>query len=95
MARSNRETVVSLPVNLSVSQATVYPLGLEYNALPSLTPSTVTALILPHPPPAPFTLSSARPNFLLSFFFIFKVLLGVPVVAQWLTNPTRNHEVAG
>ena len=21
--------------------------------------------------------------------------LGVPVVAQWLTNPTRNHEVAG
>ena len=25
-----------------------------------------------------------------------KVLsLGVPVVAQWLTNPTRNHEVEG
>ena len=22
-------------------------------------------------------------------------LLRVPVVAQWLTNPTRNHEVAG
>ena len=21
--------------------------------------------------------------------------LGVPVVVQWLTNPTRNHEVAG
>ena len=21
--------------------------------------------------------------------------LGVPVVAQWLTNPNRNHEVAG
>ena len=21
--------------------------------------------------------------------------LGVPVVAQWLKNPTRNHEVAG
>ena len=21
--------------------------------------------------------------------------LGVPIVAQWLTNPTRNHEVAG
>ena len=20
---------------------------------------------------------------------------GVPVVAQWLTNPTRNHEMAG
>ena len=26
----------------------------------------------------------------------FKYLkMGVPVVAQWLTNPTRNHEVAG
>ena len=24
-----------------------------------------------------------------------KCILGVPVVAQWLTNPTRNHEVAG
>ena len=23
------------------------------------------------------------------------VVEGVPVVAQWLTNPTRNHEVAG
>ena len=23
------------------------------------------------------------------------LLGGVPVVAQWLTNPTRNHEVAG
>ena len=22
-------------------------------------------------------------------------MLGVPVVAQWLTNPTRNYEVAG
>jgi len=21
--------------------------------------------------------------------------IGVPVVVQWLTNPTRNHEVAG
>ena len=24
-----------------------------------------------------------------------KLYIGVPVVAQWLTNPTRNHEVAG
>ena len=23
------------------------------------------------------------------------VFSGVPIVAQWLTNPTRNHEVAG
>ena len=22
-------------------------------------------------------------------------VFGVPVVAQWLTNPTRNHEVGG
>ena len=27
---------------------------------------------------------------------MFKELVcGVPVVAQWLTNPTRNHEIAG
>ena len=24
-----------------------------------------------------------------------KVHIGVPVAAQWLTNPARNHEVAG
>ena len=24
-----------------------------------------------------------------------KFQMGVPVVAQWLTNPTRNHEVSG
>ena len=24
-----------------------------------------------------------------------KIKIGVPVMAQWLTNPTRNHEVAG
>ena len=31
------------------------------------------------------------------FFFFFKRLQdgGVPVVAQWLTNPTGNHGVAG
>ena len=29
-------------------------------------------------------------------FYSFKNLeIGVPVVAQWLTNPTKNHEVAG
>ena len=26
---------------------------------------------------------------------MLKTKTGVPVVAQWLTNPTRNHEVAG
>jgi len=44
-------------------------------------------------------LSSEIFNFLsasvsLSFFFFF-LKRGVPVVAQWLTNPTRNHEVMG
>ena len=28
-------------------------------------------------------------------FFNVNLTMGVPVVAQWLTNPTRNHEVAG
>ena len=27
--------------------------------------------------------------------YIKNQLLGVPVVVQWLTNPTRNHEVSG
>ena len=27
--------------------------------------------------------------------FLLSRVVGVPVVAQWLTNPTRNHEVAG
>ena len=26
---------------------------------------------------------------------IKKLKAGVPVMAQWLTNPTRDHEVAG
>ena len=26
---------------------------------------------------------------------VLEVCLGVPVVAQWLANPTGNHEVAG
>ena len=30
-----------------------------------------------------------------TFLNIIKAIYGVPVVAQWLTNPTRNHEVAG
>ena len=29
------------------------------------------------------------------FLKIIRIFLGVPVVAQWLMNPTRNHEVAG
>ena len=29
------------------------------------------------------------------FNLLLKIVAGVPVVAQWLMNPTRNHEVAG
>ena len=29
------------------------------------------------------------------FHLSLKAAPGVPVMAQWLTNPTRNHEVAG
>ena len=36
----------------------------------------------------------ASPNPFVPWFSTRK-LAGVPVVAQWLTNPTRNHEVAG
>ena len=32
---------------------------------------------------------------LLHLEWIRNEVLGVPVVAQWLTNPTRNHEVVG
>ena len=32
-------------------------------------------------------------NFLLHLDLNYQI--GVPVVAQWLTNPTRNHEVEG
>ena len=28
-------------------------------------------------------------------FKVKKVEVGVPIVAQWLTTPTRNHEVVG
>ena len=29
------------------------------------------------------------------FEYIKNSKIGVPVVAQWLTDPTRNHEVSG
>ena len=28
-------------------------------------------------------------------YLLLKYNLGVPIVAQWLRNPTRNHEVSG
>ena len=29
-----------------------------------------------------------------TYVIIIIIMIGVPVVAQWLTNPTRSHEVA-
>ena len=42
------------------------------------------------------SLSSFEYDHLLTFVgYLNCHFLGVPVVAQWLMNPTRNHEVAG
>ena len=30
-----------------------------------------------------------------NILYHYKAKLGVPVMVQWLTNPTRNHEVVG
>ena len=27
--------------------------------------------------------------------FLRMVMIGIPIVVQWLTNPTRNHKVEG
>ena len=55
--------------------------------------------IQPIPSMAAFTLLSLsfwmRGKKKAVFCSLFKVNRGVPVVAQWLLNPTRNHEVAG
>ena len=34
-------------------------------------------------------------NFYMSWKQLKNKYIGVPVVVQWLTNPTRSHEVAG
>ena len=34
-------------------------------------------------------------GFILKIVVIKVIASGVPTVAQWLTNPTRNHEVGG
>ena len=39
--------------------------------------------------------SSDLLNYSFTKFFYKKASSGVPVVAQWLTNLTKNHEVAG
>ena len=46
---------------------------------------------------SPTRAASGREELLSILVRFFKKLppLGVPVLAQWLTNPTKNHEVAG
>ena len=36
-----------------------------------------------------------KTQYIHSMDYIGFKIIGVPVVVQWLTNPTRNHEVAG
>ena len=42
-----------------------------------------------------FTSDSQNPHLIHQHVLLSKYILGVPVVAQWLTNPTRKHEVVG
>ena len=39
--------------------------------------------------------SQKSPFVLCICYFILRKQKGVPLVSQWLMNPTRNHEVAG
>ena len=39
--------------------------------------------------------TTGTPTILVNRSFDKYLTVGVPVVAQWLTNPTRNHEVVG
>ena len=39
--------------------------------------------------------SSGLIQMIMKHFVNKKVIVGVPIVAQWLRNPTRNHEVVG
>ena len=54
-----------------------------------------TLLVLRLPPLTPTTLGSQKPLSQTLNSTLKINMGGVPVVAQWLTNPTRNHEVAG
>ena len=46
-------------------------------------------------PPAPLVFKVGVYNKVCRHLLRNTALFGVPVVVQWLTNPTRNHEVAG
>ena len=49
---------------------------------------SVSAAPLPGLPPVPPTKAGR-------LLLATKIRAGVPIVAQWLTNPTRNYEVVG
>ena len=50
---------------------------------------------LPWKPPYAMGVALRKGKKTKKFFFPRKFKIGVPVVAQWLMNLTRNHEVAG
>ena len=63
-------------------------------------PDTGGHMVIILPPPGqehhlPGKSSAATSSFQPLRRQIERMAKGVPVVAQWLTNPTRNHEVAG
>ena len=39
--------------------------------------------------------NSKRPHKVYATLDIKNTIIGVPIVAQWLTNPTRDHEIVG
>ena len=55
----------------------------KYSSLPQWSPDRLCPKVI---------LPSKNPLYMLIFI---KQISGAPVVAQWLTNPTRNHEVVG
>ena len=61
-----------------------------------LLPFLSSYLAVPQSSVIPFSFFSTQSFADLILSLGFKYLLsGVPIMAQWLTNPTRNHEVAG
>ena len=43
-----------------------------------------------------YKIFQSKKPIIIKHLYLFKMLnCGVPIVAQWLTNLTRNHEVAG
>ena len=63
----------------------------------NLTERSLACIIvkLPHFVFTKILFGSVIPQFSSSNYFLKNLWFRVPVIAQWLTNPTRNREVAG